>query len=331
LDKARENPLAQGNSGLIPLGLRRQQFYGLGRMPILALAFYIAAVFIGGAIAAPQLYWAAQSMERWFPHLAGIPFTRFVHRSLLLVALLGLWPLFRSLGAVSWSDLGIVAPRRHWQKLGAGFTLGFFSLAMVAVTAIGAGARTATLNHHHLVQNLILAGTSALAVGILEEILFRGGIFGALRKNVPWVTALLISSGIYALVHFFGNPHQDGPILWYSGLEILQRMLEGFVHWQQLVPGFFNLALASALLALAYQRTGNLYFSIGFHASWIFWLRSYNVLTRGVTGTNTWIWGGNKMIDGWLAMAVLALTLLFVIFLPAPALAPDPSSTRAPV
>jgi hypothetical protein len=83
-----------------------------------------------------------------------------------------------------------------------------------------------------------------------------------------------------------------------------------------LVPGFFNLALAGALLGLAYQRTGNLYFSIGLHAGWIFWLKSYGAFTAAAPGASEWFWGTSKMIDGWLAFFVLALMLALFKFLP---------------
>jgi membrane protease YdiL (CAAX protease family) len=90
-------------------------------------------------------------------------------------------------------------------------------------------------------------------------------------------------------------------------------MLSGFVEVEKVVPGFFNLTLAGALLALAYQFTGNLYFSIGLHAGWIFWLKSYGFLTRDAADANAWFWGTSKLIDGWLALLVLASVLLFLL------------------
>src|SRR5437763_16547281 len=97
-----------------------------------ALCIYTLAVFLGGALVAPWLYWLTQLFATWFPHLAGSPFHRFVNRALLGAALIGLWPLFRSLGARSSRDLGLVSPRGQWNNIGAGFALGFLSLAIVA-------------------------------------------------------------------------------------------------------------------------------------------------------------------------------------------------------
>ena len=93
-------------------------------------------------------------------------------------------------------------------------------------------------------------------------------------------------------------------------------MLGGFADFHALVPGFFNLTLAGVLLGLAYQRTGNLYFSIGLHAGWIFWLKIYGAVHHRAPRTAIWFWGGGKMIDGWLAFFALAATLVVFKFLP---------------
>ena len=292
------------------LGADKRSSYRSPMRPLPALGIYIIIVFLGGALVAPWLYWLTQSFAQTFPHLAASPFHRFVNRSLLGLALIGLWPLLRGLRARSWRDLGLVNPTRQGKKLGTGFALGFGSLAIVALTALGTGARVLTQNQAHIVRNLLGAALTAVAVAVLEEILFRGALFGTLRKVMNWGLALVISSMIYALVHFMESARQTGPVLWHSGFDLLPRMLRGLGNWQQLIPGFLNLTLAGALLALAYQRTGNLYFSIGLHAGWIFWLKSYGVLTGEVPGANGWFWGGAKMIDGWMALLVLSPTLL---------------------
>jgi hypothetical protein len=93
-------------------------------------------------------------------------------------------------------------------------------------------------------------------------------------------------------------------------------MLRGFADFHALVPGFFNLTLVGILLGLAYQRTGNLYFSVGLHAGWIFWLKTYGAFTTDSAGEKIWFWGSGKMIDGWLAFFVLLATLFLFKFLP---------------
>lgn len=284
--------------------------------PLLALIVYILVVFVGGALLAPGLHAAMQGMAHSWPkltNLADSPFHRYVHRSFLFLALAGLWPLLKALGARRAADFGLVKPAGQGKRLLTGFLVGFISLALVAAIALAAGGRVwDDTPAGKLAGKLVGALLTAVIVGVLEEILFRGGIFGGLRRFADWRLALVVSSAIYALVHFFAPAKHEGPVIWSSGLALLPQMFSGFADWHQLIPGFFNLTLAGALLALAYQRTGNLYFSIGLHAGWIFWLKSYGVLTDQAPNANTWLFGTNRMIDGWLACAVLTVTLLIL-------------------
>ncbi len=286
--------------------------------PLRALVIYLVVVFIGGALLAPWLYRLAQAAGHSFPQIASAPFHRFVNRSLLILALAGLWTLLCALGATSWRETGLVQIHGQWKKLSGGLLLGFVSLAVVAGTAIGSGDRVFVqgLSAHKIVGTLSNAVAMAAIVATIEEILFRGGIFGGLRRILHWQLALIASSVIFALVHFLQRAEFTGPVAWDSGLILLPRMLGGFADFHTLVPGFFNLTLAGFLLGLAYQRTGNLYFSIGLHAGWIFWLKIFGTFTANVPETAIWFWGTGKMIDGWLAFVVLLLTLAVFNHLP---------------
>jgi uncharacterized protein len=282
--------------------------------PLPLVLIYFAAVFLGGALLAPWLY----LFVRWggahsaaLHTLAQNPFHRYVNRCLLGLAVAGLWPLFKGLGLRRWSDLGLGSPAGQWSKLGKGFAVGFGSLAGLALIALVAGGRQLNLDQDGLAWWRVLgnAALAAAGVAVLEEVLFRGALFGAMRLVYSWPSALLASSAIYAVVHFFNRPPSPDTVDWAAGLVTLFRMLSGFGDVQQLLPGFFNLMLVGILLGLAYQRTGNLYFSIGLHAGWIFWLKSYGFLTRPVSATSAWWWGTGKIIDGWLALVVLVVVL----------------------
>lgn len=284
--------------------------------PLRSLLVYVAIIFVGGALLAPWMYFAVQAGVKsgWhWQKLAESPFHRYLNRAFLGIALIGLWPFLRVLGMRRWSDIGWGNPIQTWRQLATGFLFGFCTLAVLALLALGAGARTFNADHSlsEVCQQFLKIILTAVLVAILEEILFRGALFGALRKAYSWVWALLISSAVYALVHFFARPAEPAAIDWLSGLEMLPQMLRGFVEWQTLVPGFFNLALAGVMLGWAYQKSGGLAFSIGLHAGWIFWLKANAFLTRPAAGGNVWIWGSEKLIDGW--MALLVLTAAFCV------------------
>jgi membrane protease YdiL (CAAX protease family) len=153
-----------------------------------------------------------------------------------------------------------------------------------------------------------------VVVAVLEELLFRGSIFGGLRRAMPWGVALVLSSAVYAIVHFMGRPPKPDHVTWSTGLATLPGMLRGFADVCMLVPAFFSLTLAGVVLGLAYQWTGDLYASMGIHGGWIFWLKSYGALTRAAPGADERLWGSDKLIDGWFAFAMLVLVLA-VVFL----------------
>jgi uncharacterized protein len=286
--------------------------------PLRSLLVYIVAIFVLGALLAPALYEAVQWAASVFPVFAALaqhPFHRFVRRSLQLTALIGLWPFLRSIRVHSWRDVGLVGPSGQGRRLALGFAAGFASLACIAILAIAVGARR--LDPDPRVAKLAGVALTAAGVAILEELLFRGALFNALRKAHALLVALTTSSAVYALLHFFQKPPAPEQVTWSSGLESLLQMLRGFSEVGSLVPGFFTLTLAGAILALAFQRTGNLYFSIGLHAGWVFWVKSYSLLTRAQPGAGLAFWGSNKLIDGWLAAIVLtALLGLLPVLLP---------------
>ena len=150
---------------------------------------------------------------------------------------------------------------------------------------------------------------TALIVGLIEEIFFRGAVFGSLRQSLPWSAAAWISSLFYAAVHFFGQAGPSAPIRWSSGFAALGAMVRtGFV-FDRMIPGFLALTCAGLILALAYQRLGSLAFPIGLHAGWIFWLKFYGYLTEKAPNGAAQFWGTGKLIDGWFAFVILLLML----------------------
>src|SRR5262249_5199828 len=78
------------------------------------------------------------------------------------------------------------------------------------------------------------------------------------------------------------------------------------------VPGFLNLTLAGVILGLAYQRSGSLHFSIGLHAGWIFWLKTYGFATVETAADSVWFFRTGKLINGWLAFVVLTALLVVI-------------------
>jgi membrane protease YdiL (CAAX protease family) len=281
--------------------------------PIVALALFLVAVFAGGALLAPWLHEALQALAPG-TKLARTPFARVVNRSLLLVALLGIPFYVRGSGIRRWADVGVDPRRLRWRRVAAGFALGFCSLAAVCGIALAAGARTLSpRTPGELAGQFAGALATAFVVAVIEELLFRGAIYGGLRRAMAWGAALAVSSAIYAIVHFMARPANPPEIGWLSGLQVLPTMLAGMLEPGGLVPAFLNLTLAGMVLGLAYHFTGDILTSIGIHAGWIFWLKFYGYLTRAVPGTDPVFWGTRKLVDGWLAFVALVVVLIIVL------------------
>lgn len=274
---------------------------------------YLAVVFLGGALLAPWLYRAAQAAAESFPAcqpLAAKPFHRFVNRSMLGLALAGLWPLLHQCGLRTWRDLGWTSSTGRWRAVWRGGLVGFAGLGLAGGTVLLAEARIWRTEIHFPELALVVAGAlaAALAVAVIEETLFRGVLQGTFRRVWNPLGALWLSSLVYAALHFLARVRWNETVEWTSGLAVLGRMLAGFGDWTLVFPGFLNLVLAGALLGAAFERTGNLYFSVGLHAGWVFWLKLYNATTCEVAGALHGIWGSGKLTDGWIALPVLALT-----------------------
>lgn len=285
------------------------------------LLCYVAGVFVGGALLAPWLFHLAQWAVGEFPgiqSLASQPFHRYVNRCLLITALAGLWPLLRALSLADRRALGLVNPLAARRQLALGLALGFGSLLLAAVLMALAGVRTFNLGFGAplLLKLLVTATLSAVAVALLEEIVFRGVVFGALRRVWPLWLALLVSAAFYSAVHFLARVEHTGPVEWTSGLALLPRMVRGIAAPEALVPAALTLALGGIALGLAYQRTGNLWFSIGLHAGWVFWLKVFKTVTAPGASTGGAFWGTEKLLDGWLAFLVMAAVIAVVARLP---------------
>ncbi len=274
--------------------------------PLRAILFFLALIFLGGAVISPWIYRLVIGVcgpDSW---LGQHPFHRYYGRTVQVLAVLGLWPFLRALGQRSLADLGWCRPAGQWGRLAGG-------LALVAMIGVAVGVRVVRGDVPGLgmVEVLALSALSAGVVAVLEEALFRGALFGGMCRAWPWPFALAVSSVVYALVHFMGKGDGTQAVQWYSGFEMLGQLLGGFRQWPESFTGFLNLALAGAILGLAYQRTGNLYFSIGLHAGWIFCLKLSKEVTCPATDRG-WLWGTEKLVDGWLALPLLLVVLAVV-------------------
>jgi membrane protease YdiL (CAAX protease family) len=274
-----------------------------------AIAGYGVAVVVLGSLLAPWSFWAAH------PYLPAVPFRRVFDRALLVVALIGLWPLLRTLGLRSWGEFGYVRSVSWWRHTLTGFALGIGSLAIAGMLLLAQGSRTLGSPNAGPVRlfGFLMAG---VAVAIIEETFFRGGLQAALQRGVSVLVAIVTTSVFYSAMHFLKPKGAAIPVEtvnWLSGFSYLRQVLMHSWQVPGVAVGFMTLFLAGCVLGLGFARTRALYLSIGIHAGWVFTLKTYAALTDA-SGPRTW-WGGAALVDNMLVWPILVGVLGLVAWI----------------
>ncbi len=279
--------------------------------PAVALFCYLIFVLMGAAALAPLLHAATAA---FFPSLLHHPYHRFVNRTLWFCAVAGLVPFYRALKLRGWNSVGIKKTISSSSDLAKGFACGVMMLGIIALAACLSHARVLNLDHtgKEIGRHFFNATLAGIFAGLLEELLFRGVFFGGLRQRLEFWRAAILSSGVYALLHFFDKPPTPEHVTWASGFVTLGGMLGGFVDVEKLVPAFLNLFLLGCIFAAAYERRKTLYFGIALHAALIFCVKSFAFFTSEAAGASTRAWGGNRLVDGWAATVALTTFLLLL-------------------
>jgi membrane protease YdiL (CAAX protease family) len=164
---------------------------------------------------------------------------------------LSVWIARRVFDRRSFVSLGLRLEPRALPDVLVGFLIAGVMMGVIYAIEAGAG----WLRFDGWAWETIAAGTVALGllsgllaftlVGFQEELLHRGYLLQNVRDGMGVGWGLVLSSGIFALMHL-GNPNAT----WYS-----------------ILPG---LTAAGLLLAFGWVRTRQLWLSIGVHIGWNF-------------------------------------------------------------
>jgi uncharacterized protein len=239
---------------------------------------YLAAVVLAGALAAPQAW---ELIHRLSPDLfggflgkiQGMPFHRYLSRSIQISAVVLLIPLLRSLRIRSLRAFSLVPNPRPFRDLGIGMAAGLLCMDLMIPAMMRFGACTLSpgwvAGFLHALPQVAL---TALTVALLEEFLFRGVLLGLLRQVMVPPVAIVLAALPFAILHFFNLPRGgeiDQSVVWWSGFASLAQALALLPPWPLFLWGFATLFLAGLLLGWLTVRTGSLHAAIGLHAVWI--------------------------------------------------------------
>ena len=250
---------------------------------------------------APPIYWAAHAVagglnEAWLTaYVAKTDFHRYFHRSMMIAALVLLWPLLRALRIENFGyALGLRRDRRGWQRLAAGFAVAFGMLAVLVAIFVLTGIYRMRGHVEYSKFGKVLLST--LAVPVLEEFLFRGALQGVMRKTTVDSFAMVAVAILFAAVHFLSPNGTDPPVIqWWSGLALLPDTLSQFSQPSMLLGGFTTMLLVGLILGYARVRTQSLWMPIGLHAGWVLGKMGLPLVARPSVA---WPWVGPDILVG---------------------------------
>ncbi len=207
-----------------------------------------------------------------------------------------------------------------WAGFISAFAAGFLTLISISFLKMGFGIVSLefSLNSPEAwAQRIGMSLLSALVIGIIEEVFFRGFIFSMLQKKMAWpmLPCILVTNVFYSLIHFTGGkkmfigPDPD----FKDSMKLLAAPFQNLMDWQMVLPGAFGLFIFGVILTLLFMRTGSLYPCIGLHAGCVFFLKMDGVLIRHEDRAPLWVFGGGQNYDGllgWTALLILGIVLL---------------------
>ncbi len=198
------------------------------------------------------------------------PFDRVLTRSVLLVLLILLIPLWKM---VSKETSGLIFGDFSFRQFSQSFLVGLFVLAIPVVALLFLEVRLVVFNleiSFLSILGILLVGiVLACLIGLFEEILFRGFLYGSLKKRVGGLIAALISSVLYSSVHFLKPTGElELPINWLAGFIYLEQSIGNMILLHQDWDARLSLMILGCFFCLVRERF-NLFCCIGLHAAFV--------------------------------------------------------------
>ncbi len=219
----------------------------LGSIGVFLGSLWITQIVVSAFIQANG--WTKEHVAYTFNHTVAAQFWSILTAETATLALL--WVAVMRYPRELWQK-GIGLRRLKWRDLG--FTIlgvvAYIGVYTVVLTAISSFFKVNTdqaqeLGFDHVVgtTNLMLTFASLVILPpIVEEIMFRGFLYGGLRNKLHFIPAALITSVIFAIPH---SAESSQGILWIAAIDT------------------FSLSLVLCYLR---EKTGAVYAGIGLHA-----------------------------------------------------------------
>ncbi|PCI22845.1 MAG: CPBP family intramembrane metalloprotease [Piscirickettsiaceae bacterium] len=272
------------------------------------LLYFISAALLAAFIAIP-LY---QTL-----HTGSFEFESWVTRSALLLLVVGIFPTMKWF-QLSNHLIGHNLPIKTFLlKSSKAFLVGLIILGVVIFLLVILDLRLISINEPIGIKLLLKALIAGLVVALIEETLFRGLFFSLSKKWHGVITAVIISSFFYALLHFIKPiDHIDSTsIQWFSGLSVILNAFTAVLSLD--ITDFLALFSVGVLLAIVRQQTNTLAYCIGLHASWVFLIKISKELSSNNSNADWGFLTGKYdgviglLSFGWISIVIL----IYVIYI----------------
>ncbi len=168
-----------------------------------------------------------------------------------------------------------------------------------------------------LVKSFTKVLPGALAVAMIEEVLFRGVLLGIFLRAMRPAPAIALLSFLFAFVHFLQPPPMarvPDPEAANAGFVLLGQIFSRFADPMSISSSFMTLAAVGVVLAYARYRTASLWLPVGLHLGWVFGIGMFKEATWPVIGlpeAMRWL-VGMSLREGLLPLSVVVLTGMLV-------------------
>jgi membrane protease YdiL (CAAX protease family) len=213
-------------------------------------------------------------------------------------------------------DLGFAARPVFLKQLPQGFGLGIITLLPIFIILYMLGIDVIDQSQQWTVgfiaQKTLIALLLGLLISVIEESIFRGMLLAGLKKNMPAVAAVLISSTYFAALHFLDSrteiPQQEFNVL--SGFVLLGEAFTNVLKPQNLSALVSLLVVGIFLAVLRTQVKESLGLCIGCHTGWV-WLIKTNSSLFDTNYSSEYLYLVSSynnvvgpLVTGWLSLAI---------------------------
>lgn len=208
---------------------------------------------------------------------------KLIIRSTQVLLLLSIFPVMRVLKLTK-ADLGLAEKKIFIRQLMRGFGLGILTLLPIFIVLyvfeVNVFDESQLWSAGLVGKKVTIALLLASLIGVVEELVFRGMLLAGLRRSMPVIAAILMSSTYYSALHFLDTNSVVSAEA-FNMLTGFQLLMEAYVNVfnPENTATFFALLMVGIFLGVVRtQIKHSLAVCIGCHAGWVWQIKMSNSL-----------------------------------------------------